>query len=157
MCILGVRLFFRGSRIIWELIFSLLVTMLLSSVALANPFASETSQEGNHAYGVSDGTGHCPPGYLRYKADECRGKITIIKECPKGFTLAKSEFDPSVDVCNGDINRCDDPSYAPPGYRETVVAFGAYCRGPPIVKSICPSGYHQHPSSPELCIGPPNP
>jgi len=83
-------------KMLSELLFLLLVTILVSSITLANSSASDMSLgQGKHKiYSIRDsGLGSsdtgCPAGYTvsGVLEDECIGKGTIKKTCPKDFRL----------------------------------------------------------------------
>lgn len=151
------------SKIISELLFSLLVTILVSSVTLANSYASDMLQESNQKIydirddGVGGDSQGCPTGYAIYsptKMDQCKGNGKVVLTCPEGFKLVGGG------TCNGPWKDCDSMG---PGYDKKLLpiigmtGFFSHCEGPPIEQVQCPPGYHQHPSSPHLCIGPRNP
>lgn len=150
----------HNSKMILELLFFLLVMMLVSSFALVNSYANGISPEHGkyEIYGIRDsgpgsGSTGCPTGYTvtGVLEDECTGKGTVTKTCPKNFS-------PYEDKCTGDSKNCRELQDS--GYRVEFGPFGqlgtGFCIGPQIDQVQCPSGFRKLPDYPELCIGPRN-
>jgi len=152
---------YNSRKISSELLFLLLVTIIVSSITLANSSASDMAlEQGKHKiYSIRDsGPGSsdtgCPAGYTvsGVLEDECTGKGTVKKTCPNDYRFSSEEGG----ICFGPENvLCDTPP--PKSYRDiqTFHSFTPHCVGPPIDgKAECPPGFRNISEDPRYCVGP---